>query len=212
MCCGSGSHSLPLAEMGFQVTGVDLSPVLIQKAKVKARLKKQKIKFISGDVLQMQKRESFEGVTLLGSTLSIAQVYARFPEFLSAAQAALVPGGFFIFDLVIGDNFKKLPDKPLRYGLENGVAGELSIQGKRAKQGIYELEYHWKIQKPGTIKPILMIAREELVFVRAEKFCQTLDGSHQGFKVQSLLRDYDARKVYRKGDPNLVVVMKKCLQ
>ncbi|MCD6263961.1 class I SAM-dependent methyltransferase [Candidatus Bathyarchaeota archaeon] len=37
LCCGIGRHSVPLAERGYQVTGIDLSPVLIARARELAK-------------------------------------------------------------------------------------------------------------------------------------------------------------------------------
>ncbi|MGZ7440039.1 class I SAM-dependent methyltransferase [Paenibacillus sp. TH7-28] len=33
LCCGAGRHALALADAGYRVTGADLSPVLLRKAK-----------------------------------------------------------------------------------------------------------------------------------------------------------------------------------
>ena len=37
LCCGIGRHSILLAERGYQVTGIDLSPVLIARARELAK-------------------------------------------------------------------------------------------------------------------------------------------------------------------------------
>ena len=35
--CGTGGHSIPLALRGYEVTGIDASPVMIKKARQKAK-------------------------------------------------------------------------------------------------------------------------------------------------------------------------------
>jgi ubiquinone/menaquinone biosynthesis C-methylase UbiE len=45
ICCGAGTNTLYLAEKGFQVTGIDISPKAIKYAKEKARKTNTKIQF-----------------------------------------------------------------------------------------------------------------------------------------------------------------------
>jgi len=40
LCCGPGRHSIPLARQGAQVTAVDRSPFLLEKARSRAELEK----------------------------------------------------------------------------------------------------------------------------------------------------------------------------
>jgi len=47
--CGTGAMSLLLAEMGHQVTGVDLSEKMLAKARIKAKADKLKVRFERGD-------------------------------------------------------------------------------------------------------------------------------------------------------------------
>jgi len=51
MGCGAGNYSIYLASMGFDVTGIDISPMAIEFAKENARRKGVRCNFLSGDVL-----------------------------------------------------------------------------------------------------------------------------------------------------------------
>lgn len=57
LCCGIGRHSILLAERGFQIVGVDLSPVLIDYAKEVANLRglEDKVEFLEGDMRSIEK-------------------------------------------------------------------------------------------------------------------------------------------------------------
>jgi SAM-dependent methyltransferase len=51
--CGSGSVSLELAEAGFQVTGIDFSPVALRKARADADARgvgSERVRFVHGDL------------------------------------------------------------------------------------------------------------------------------------------------------------------
>lgn len=50
--CGTGSNSVWLAEQGFEVVGVDLAPLAIERAEERARAAGVKVRFAVADVLQ----------------------------------------------------------------------------------------------------------------------------------------------------------------
>jgi ubiquinone/menaquinone biosynthesis C-methylase UbiE len=56
--CGTGAMSLLLAEMGHQVTGVDLSEKMLDKARSKAKADKLKARFERGDAEALVFKES----------------------------------------------------------------------------------------------------------------------------------------------------------
>lgn len=51
--CGTGTNAIWLAQQGFDVTALDLSPLAIKQANEKATKAKVKIKFLAGDVLKL---------------------------------------------------------------------------------------------------------------------------------------------------------------
>jgi len=53
ICCGAGTNTVYLAEKGFDVTGIDISPTAIVYAKAKAAQAKVKIHFKVQDFLQL---------------------------------------------------------------------------------------------------------------------------------------------------------------
>jgi SAM-dependent methyltransferase len=50
--CGTGANAVWLAEEGFTVTAIDISPLAIERARARANAPKVHVKFIVGDVLQ----------------------------------------------------------------------------------------------------------------------------------------------------------------
>jgi len=57
LCCGYGRHALLLAEKGFKVMGVDLSPVMIGEAKELAKTRgiEDRVEFLVGDTREISK-------------------------------------------------------------------------------------------------------------------------------------------------------------
>ena len=67
--CGIGRHSIPLAERGYDVLGLDLSPLFIAKANATAKARKvsSRAKFSAADVREIAsvlRREDFFNVIL----------------------------------------------------------------------------------------------------------------------------------------------------
>ena len=50
--CGTGTNVIWLAELGFEVIGIDISPVAIERAKVKAREAKVDCQFFTADFMK----------------------------------------------------------------------------------------------------------------------------------------------------------------
>lgn len=48
--CGTGNNAIFLAQQGFTVTGIDISPLAIERAKERAKKAGVQVKFLSGDL------------------------------------------------------------------------------------------------------------------------------------------------------------------
>lgn len=59
--CGTGASSIWLAQQGFEVCGIDLAPLAIERAKQRAQDAGVKVKFVASDVLELpDPEEPFE--------------------------------------------------------------------------------------------------------------------------------------------------------
>lgn len=63
--CGTGRHSIELARRGYQVTGVDLSASMLEKAKEKARLQKLPVVFQKEDARDLPFENQFDLAIML---------------------------------------------------------------------------------------------------------------------------------------------------
>jgi SAM-dependent methyltransferase len=60
LCCGPGRHTLPLAEHGFHVSGLDLSPYLLSSARERALRLGLSIEWVEGDMRTFRRTEAFD--------------------------------------------------------------------------------------------------------------------------------------------------------
>ena len=54
VACGIGRHSVPLAERGYRVTGIDISPLFVRKATEYAASAAIEARFVVGDMQEVQ--------------------------------------------------------------------------------------------------------------------------------------------------------------
>ena len=93
--CGSGEHALMAAAMGFDATGVDISPTAIERARAKARARGLLVDFLVGDVLALRDvdriQPPFQTVIDMGCFHTFAN--ADRPVYAASLAAVTEPGG-----------------------------------------------------------------------------------------------------------------------
>jgi SAM-dependent methyltransferase len=102
ICCGYGRHSIELAKRKFKVTGIDISPSLIEQAAVNAEKENdthRNLIFKTGDIRNIESKDcAFD---------CVINMYTSFGCFdddenmlsLKEIDRVLKPGGFVFFDL-----------------------------------------------------------------------------------------------------------------
>jgi len=99
LCCGTGRLTIPIAKAGIDITGLDFTPSMIDRAREKARAAGLSIRFIRGDMRRASLGRRFKLVFIpynsLQNTYSIADVERVFAN----VRRHLAPGGKFVFDV-----------------------------------------------------------------------------------------------------------------
>lgn len=71
LACGYGRYTIPLAEMGFRISGIDITPDFIQNASEAANLKGLSVDFRVGDMRNLPYQdESFDAVLCMWNSFS----------------------------------------------------------------------------------------------------------------------------------------------
>ena len=89
--CGTGEHALMAAELGFDATGIDLSPKAIRLAQQKALDRNLHPCFLVGDALKLDSGGRYD--TVLDCGLFHLFDDDDRPRFVSSLSASMVPGG-----------------------------------------------------------------------------------------------------------------------
>ena len=84
--CGTGSLTLPLCALGYQMTGVDLSPDMLFEASQKARKAGAMIPFVKQDMRILHLHRQMDAVLCTNDGLNYLQGPADLSQFFAASQ------------------------------------------------------------------------------------------------------------------------------
>lgn len=98
LCCGMGRHSLALAEEGYEVTGVDLSEVLLREAR--SQIGAEKVAWIRSDMRDLPLDGGFDAVVNLFTSFGYFEKDEEQVKVLREIYRLLKPGGKFVIDFL----------------------------------------------------------------------------------------------------------------
>ena len=100
LCCGPGRHSVPLAKAGFDVTGLDISDFLLDKARERAEAAKVEIDWVGADMRHYAMPEGFDLVINLYTSFGYFAQQSDDMKVLRNIAASLADGGAVVLDVV----------------------------------------------------------------------------------------------------------------
>jgi len=107
---GGGREAIPLAKIGFQVTGVDFVPFLVQQAKKNALNQGVVLEGLVQDISKLAvDSNSYDLACLFSAMYSCVPTRTRRIEMLKRILKALKPGGYFLCQFQF---YSRLPDSP----------------------------------------------------------------------------------------------------
>jgi SAM-dependent methyltransferase len=99
VACGPGDFAIAMAKRGFQVTGVDQSPEMLELARRNAATGGVTLTFLEQDMRRLRLPAPVDAATCLYDSLNYLVDDAELRGTMSAVAAALRPGGLFLFDM-----------------------------------------------------------------------------------------------------------------
>jgi ubiquinone/menaquinone biosynthesis C-methylase UbiE len=100
LACGYGRFTIPLAKKGYNIEGIDITPVLIEKARKDAKKERLSINFRVGDMRKLPYKEnSFNKIICMWSAfLELANKKDQLMA-VKEMKRALISRGFVIIDM-----------------------------------------------------------------------------------------------------------------
>ena len=99
LACGEGSFAVAMAKKGVQVTGVDLSPHILQFAREHAKKENVSVEFLLQDIRSLSFVERFDLMTCWYDSLNYLLELEDLEKTFAGVCHALKRGGLFIFDM-----------------------------------------------------------------------------------------------------------------
>jgi ubiquinone/menaquinone biosynthesis C-methylase UbiE len=99
LACGSGRLTIPLANEGVNITGMDISEEMLNQAKLKASKSGGNIRFIQGDMRNFDLGEKFKFIFIPAQSLSHLRTREEIEDCFSCVQRHLTDEGRFLIEL-----------------------------------------------------------------------------------------------------------------
>jgi SAM-dependent methyltransferase len=98
LCCGPGRHSVPLAQHGFDVTGLDLNPAYLELARQAAT--HVSLKTVAADMREIPFENYFDAIVNMFSSFGYLESEAEDARVLESAAKALKADGRLFLDML----------------------------------------------------------------------------------------------------------------
>ena len=100
LACGTGRLSVPLAQDGHEVVGVDISAAMLSRARLKAKAAGVVIEFVEDDMRSFDLGRAFAFIMVSCNSLSHLTTNDELVGALRRIAGHLAPGGLLAFDIV----------------------------------------------------------------------------------------------------------------
>lgn len=108
LACGTGTMALSMEELGYyNITATDLSPEMIQKARIKAKKADSDVHFQTLNFLDIDLNKSFDAVFMVFDSLNYLHSKEDIATLHAQVYDILNPGGIFVYDFTTPRNSKK---------------------------------------------------------------------------------------------------------
>ncbi len=146
--CGAGRHLLELARHGHAMTGVDISPEMVDYVRQKADESGLEVGVSTDDLRNLQVKGSFDAAYCFMDTFRFLLTNDEIITHLRKVAGLLVPGGLYLTDFWIPAQWDKI---------SNEIHQWEQTEGDRTVRVFY-------VQHPESIDPIHQTFEDELVF------------------------------------------------
>ena len=212
LACGTGRLTIPIAQAGVEIVGLDLSPSMLAHAGAKAMAAGVEIEFVEGDCRSFELGRKFALIFMAFNSMQHLHDYASLAALFANVRKHLAEGGRFIFDV-----FNPKIEILARAAGERRLEGEYQDPDGKGKMAfeyssIYDdaaqvshIQCYFVRRGPNGEE---LDVREEQLHLRSF-FPQELDllVRSQGFEIVEKFGDFE-RKLFASGDPKQVVVCK----
>ena len=187
--CGTGGHTIPMAQKGFEVVGLDSSSSMLAIAEKKAHVKAASITFRLGDCRWLGFTNEFECAFGFGQSVHYLISYQETHNTFRGVNRALKSGGLLVFDIINGWKLLE-PYQTEHYDV--GKDGTIIVRIERTRldrlKRVKCSEMTWIIQTPtGRVNLEKTVEGYRVFFQDELDYLLTISG----FELLAICGDYD---------------------
>lgn len=207
LACGTGRLTIPIAQAGLEIVGLDISPSMLEHARTKAEASGVEVELVEGDCRSFELGRKFGLIFMAFNSMQHLHDYASLAALFGQVRKHLAEGGQFVFDV-----FNPKVEILARASGDRRL--EREYQGPDGK-GTWAFEYSGTYDDAAQVSHIrcYFVRRGEEIEVREEElhlrsfFPQELDllVRSQGFEIVEKFGNFE-RKAFGSGEPKQVVV------
>jgi SAM-dependent methyltransferase len=196
IACGKGRHAQALADMGYDVTGIDVSPAMIEEAR---KLERNNLQFFVHDMRLPFRINYYDYAFNFFTSFGYFHTLREHEDALRTISNALRPEGCFVIDYL---NVRHVEErlKPR----ETKVVDDVSFHITRWMD---EQFFYKKIEIEDDQMEEPIIHTEKVNKFTLGDFTEML--AYQGIQVQEVFGDYELGAYQLKASPRLIIVGRK---
>jgi ubiquinone/menaquinone biosynthesis C-methylase UbiE len=99
LCCGTGRLTVPLAQHGIDITGLDFTPSMLESAIKKSKEACVDAKFVQGDMRNFDLEKKFNLIFIPYNSLQNTYSLSDIQSILECVRRHLNSDGYFVFDI-----------------------------------------------------------------------------------------------------------------
>lgn len=197
LACGKGRHSKKLNNLGFKVTGIDLSKKNINSIK---KFENQNLKFIIGDMRMIDYSNKFDVIFNLFTSFGYFDSYEENFLVFDRIKEGLKTNGLFIFDYLNKNyvinhfiSYEEKLIKNIKFKIYKSIINNKIIKTIKIDDNSKELVFYEKVH-------LFSFLKLQIEFKKRNLIIQNVFGSYK-------LQDYDIKKSER-----MIIIVKKIEQ
>jgi SAM-dependent methyltransferase len=149
LCCGPGQYAIPLAKSGFNVTGVDRTSFLLNKARAYADREQISISWVQEDMRRFVRPAAFNLALSMSTSFGLFDSIDENRTVLRNIHTSLVPGGVLVMEMVSKEKLAKIFQATGSQSLSNG---DLLFERRSIAGDWEQVENEWHIVSGGKIR------------------------------------------------------------
>jgi SAM-dependent methyltransferase len=149
LCCGPGRHAVELARRGFEVTGVDRTAFLLDRARERALEAGVEVEWVTEDMRRFLRPSSFDLAASLFTSFGYFEEEQEDLSVLRNVHQSLTPGGVFVIDVISKERVARNWKDALTTEFPDGA---LLLQRPQVLDGWSRLRSQWTLIKNGNAR------------------------------------------------------------